>query len=800
MCRGTPLAQAAAAITLGLAGAAAADSSLEAGWGHNVVLTPSGQVWAWGENDSGALGNGTTTNSTIPVRSGSLANMVAVAAGDSFSVALRGNGTVFTWGTQIGLGVGTAPATCLIPNSFALDPVYDPCAKSPVQVPGITTAVAVAAGSGHVLVVLSDRTVRAWGRNSAGQLGNGSTTQSLTPVAVPQLANVAAVAAGDDFSLALLANGTVMAWGNHTHGELGIGTASPGTCSITDPYASTPPGAALPCARSPVQVPGLANIVAIAAGGRHALALSASGTVYAWGSNRYGQLGDGTRDERRSPIAVTGMGTVSEIDAGFGFSLARNSGGTVWVWGLNYAGQLGITSADNCPKLTANYPCTLRPAQAAGFFGAPTIVGGGVHTVAVLANGNIVAVGGNNAGQLGYGTTVGGLVSFSHVDPHGPRPAGAAGSGTSLGTPSTAAGLNLNTVEGGLRFAAQAVGTTSAALEVTFTNQEEFAIAVLSVAASGNFGQTNNCPASLGSYVSCSISVRFSPTGPGERTGALTVTTNLPDAAAITLALSGTGTGTAPAAANYSDIWWNPNESGWGLTLADHETQLFAVWYTYESSGKPVWFTIPGGTFTANRRFFAGDVYSTTGPCYSAPTFNPSLVAATRRGTASFDFAPPDLPAGWARFTGSIGSTTWSKAIQRQPFGNAAPNWGTDYTDIWWTSTESGWGLTLAQHGNNVFGALYTYDCDASPLFVVMPGVNFSGSTSFTGALYTTRSSGSWYGSATFNPAHITASNVGTATVTFTGRTATFSATINGSTRVRTIVQQPFGNRAPGTP
>ena len=209
---------------------------------------------------------------------------------------------------------------------------------------------------------------------------------------------------------------------------------------------------------------------------------------------------------------------------------------------------------------------------------------------------------------------------------------------------------------------------------------------------------------------------------------------------------------------------------------------------------------IPGGTFTGNRRYFSGDVYSTTGPCYSASAFDPALVRATRVGSATLDFAPPDLPSGWARFSGAINTTSWSRAITRQAFGNASPGWGSDYTDIWWNAAESGWGLALSQHGNNVFGVLFTYDCDGSPLFVALPSVAFADPSRFSGDLYTTRSAGSWWGSVAFDPADVTATRVGSATLAFTGITGDFSATINGAARRRTIVPQPFGNRGPGTP
>ena len=146
-------------------------------------------------------------------------------------------------------------------------------------------------------------------------------------------------------------------------------------------------------------------------------------------------------------------------------------------------------------------------------------------------------------------------------------------------------------------------------------------------------------------------------------------------------------------AQNYSDIWWNPTESGWGLTIADHGSQIFAVWYTYDVSGKPTWFTIPGGTFSNGKRNFSGDVYQTTGPAYTQP-FVPSQVTATKVGTASLDFAPAGQAAGKASFSYTIGTVSQSKIIERQPFGNAPPNWGSDLTDIWWNEKESGWGLT----------------------------------------------------------------------------------------------------------
>jgi hypothetical protein len=221
--------------------------------------------------------------------------------------------------------------------------------------------------------------------------------------------------------------------------------------------------------------------------------------------------------------------------------------------------------------------------------------------------------------------------------------------------------------------------------------------------------------------------------------------------------------GTARAQ-NYSDIWWNSAESGWGLTVADHESQLFAVWFTYREDGRPTWYVVPGGTLSADRRTFQGDMYATTGPAYSAAPFDPARVTVRKVGSATIDFAPPGLAAGSALFTYSLNGVTQSKQIRRQPFGDSATAWGSDVTDIWFNPSQSGWGLTLAQHGSNVFGVWFTYDTDGQPLWAVMPGVTFNGPDNFTGTLYTT--TGPYFGSVPFDPSRVVATPQGSATVT----------------------------------
>ncbi len=247
--------------------------------------------------------------------------------------------------------------------------------SAPVRVSALRGVVAVSAGGSHSLAVLPDGTVGAWGNNSSKQLGNGSTTHRTTPGRVLDLRGVVAVSAGGSHSLAVREDGTVWAWGNNRSGQLGDGTTV---------HRSMP-----------VQVKALSGVVAVSAGMHHSLAVREDGTVWAWGNNDSGQLGDGTITNRSTPVQVSGLSGVAAVSAGYFHSLAARADGTVWAWGNNGSGQLG--------EGTTTHRST--PVQVSGLSGVAAVSAGHFHSLATREDGTVWAWGSNQSGQLGDGTT-----------------------------------------------------------------------------------------------------------------------------------------------------------------------------------------------------------------------------------------------------------------------------------------------------------------------------------------------------------------------------------------------------------
>ncbi|MEA2974221.1 MAG: hypothetical protein QOG82_2679 [Actinomycetota bacterium] len=316
---------------------------------------------AWGYNEYGQVGDGSSTNRPTPTVL-SPTKVDAVAAGGDHSLVLSG-GQVRSWGlNHVGqLGRGNTTATIPTPGLVG---------------GGLSGVTAVAAGYYHSLALKGDGTVWSWGWNYFGQLGDGTTVDRSLPVQVVGLTNVVAISAGGLHNLALKGDGTVWAWGSNSVGQLG---------------KATPAQSALAA-----QVPGLTGVTAISAGLYHNLVVRPGGSVASWGWNAYGQLGDWTTTTRTAPVTVPGLTTIVAVSAGAGHSLALGADGQVRSWGLAASGQLGRPVAGQSP-IAGVVP---------GLSTVSAISAGGYHSLAVTTGGVLAAWGWNALGQVGDGTTV----------------------------------------------------------------------------------------------------------------------------------------------------------------------------------------------------------------------------------------------------------------------------------------------------------------------------------------------------------------------------------------------------------
>jgi alpha-tubulin suppressor-like RCC1 family protein len=343
--------------------------------GLTVASEPDAVSWGVGRIDLIVRGSDNqpwvrSFTSSVPGAGG-----MAIAAGYQHSLAVKSDGTVRAWGWntfgQLGDGTPTNPTT----------PAVNPTPGPVVNLAGV---VAVDAGYYHSLALKSDGTVWAWGAGNYGQLGDGTTpTARSTPGPVVNLTGVVAAAAGSYHSLALKSDGTVWAWGDWG-GDPPVAQLRKGRTTTFSTSSSTP-----------VQVVNLSGVVALAAGEYYSLAVKSDGTVWAWGDNDLGQLGDGTTEPRITPVQVVNLTGVVAVAAGSLHSLALKSDGTVWAWGSNYSGQLGDgTTTDRS-----------TPGPVGNLTGVVALAAGHHHNLAVKSGGTVWAWGDNYYGQLGDGTT-----------------------------------------------------------------------------------------------------------------------------------------------------------------------------------------------------------------------------------------------------------------------------------------------------------------------------------------------------------------------------------------------------------
>jgi alpha-tubulin suppressor-like RCC1 family protein len=346
-------------------------SFVQAAAGNAVLLAlkADGSAWAWGTGASGALGQGTTTtNRSSPVSVVGGHSFVAIAAGNSISLALKADGSCWSWGSNSLGRLGDNSTTDR---------------SSPTSVVGGFSFTEIACGvqtSSFSMAIMEDGTIRSWGTGTFGRLGDNTITSRSSPVSVvgnspPFLT----IAVSDACSLGLRTDGYAWAWGNNSSGQVGDNSTANRS--------------------APTSVVGNHKFASIYGGGfaglSHALGLKSDGTAWAWGENGDAQLGDGTFSDRSSPVSVSGRHSFESLSAGSGLSMGLKADGSIWAWGSNTDGKLGIIDPRS-PRLFA--PGVLF---SSGSVGADASTTPTAFSILLRSDGSAWGFGNNSNGKLG---------------------------------------------------------------------------------------------------------------------------------------------------------------------------------------------------------------------------------------------------------------------------------------------------------------------------------------------------------------------------------------------------------------
>jgi alpha-tubulin suppressor-like RCC1 family protein len=285
---------------------------------HTLAIDSDGVLWSWGFNQNGQLGDNSLVDKNVPVKVGTAKDWVFIAAGKSHSMAINKSGVMYGWGRNVNGQLGdNTKIDRLVPTRVATVTNGTPAVT--------VTWVSVSAGATHTLARALDGSLWAWGGNAKSQLGNNATADLALPTRINVTnATWVSVAAGGTHSLAIHSNGTLWAWGDNSSGQLGIPTSNTAVTATT-----------------PTQVGTAANWSMITSGLAHSLALRTDGTLYGWGANSNGQVGNGSTVNVGAPTQIGAAITWLTIEAGLQHSVALQKDYTVWTWGRNTEGQLG---------------------------------------------------------------------------------------------------------------------------------------------------------------------------------------------------------------------------------------------------------------------------------------------------------------------------------------------------------------------------------------------------------------------------------------------------------------------------
>ncbi len=345
--------------------------SVCAGGAHSCVVLADGTAWCWGSNRSGQLGTGTAGGqSLMPVPVEGLTGVESITCGADHTCAVTTNGELYCWGANTSGQIGNGNAGGNEPTPTLVDVAS-------------ATIVSASAGGAHSCAVTSDDDLYCWGDNRAGQLGLGNTSLGEeTPQPVPSPSAVVQVTAGDQHTCAVGRNASPWCWGSDDSGQMGdgdenhqpgVGTEISGMAGTASQMAA---GGAHTCAVTsshllycwgensfgqlgigntnqstvPVSVTDLQSTASVSAGGSHSCAVDSQGAAWCWGQGVWGQLGSGDNSDAHSPVAVVDVSSVAAVSAGGEHSCAIDGQGMVWCWGLNARGQLGDGSTTSANR------------------------------------------------------------------------------------------------------------------------------------------------------------------------------------------------------------------------------------------------------------------------------------------------------------------------------------------------------------------------------------------------------------------------------------------------------------------
>lgn len=357
-------------------------TKIDIGYYHNIVIKSNGTLWAWGSGGYGQLGNGSETDNIVQTQVGVASNWMQVAGGAYYNMAVKSNGTLWAAGDNSTgqLGIGT---TAINANVFT-------------QIGTSTNWQQVSTSNYFTLALKTNGTLWGWGQNDMFQMGDGSCCNNrLSPGQIGTATDWALVAAsGTRTGIALKTNGTMWGWGSNSTGILGPSNLSsrqyPTQLNTDTDWTTLSVGAGhvlalktngtlwswgaggqgqtadnLPAAYfrdTPVQI-GNSTWLIVAAGYKSSYGIKTDGTLWAWGWNNVGQLGDGTTIDQNQPVQIGTDTDWVNIAAGVGHAVALKANGALWTWGDNYYGQFGNGTTSSTPSLSPQYiavsGCTL---------------------------------------------------------------------------------------------------------------------------------------------------------------------------------------------------------------------------------------------------------------------------------------------------------------------------------------------------------------------------------------------------------------------------------------------------------